>query len=200
MRSTRRSTRRCPTTRSRTSRRSRCWSSSPTCSWSTPTSRPRDVAELIELLKAEPGQVQLRLVRQRHAAPSLGRAVQEHGRGRHGACALQGGGAGAGRRHGRARADHVRQPAPLDRAYPGRQVARPCRHDQGARAPRCPSCRPSPRRLPGYETYSWNAFFAPAGTPPEVIDRLNAAAVRRWPIRRCGQAQSFEHHSGRLDA
>ena len=23
--------------------------------------------------------------------------------------------------------------------------------------------------LPGYETYTWNALFAPAGTPPEVI-------------------------------
>ena len=31
--------------------------------------------------------------------------------------------------------------------------------------------------LPGYETYSWNALFAPAGTPPEAVARLNAAAV-----------------------
>jgi tripartite-type tricarboxylate transporter receptor subunit TctC len=31
--------------------------------------------------------------------------------------------------------------------------------------------------LPGYETYTWNALFAPAGTPPAVIERLNAAAV-----------------------
>ena len=31
--------------------------------------------------------------------------------------------------------------------------------------------------LPGYETYSWNALFAPAGTPPAVIARLNEAAV-----------------------
>ena len=30
--------------------------------------------------------------------------------------------------------------------------------------------------VPGYETNTWNAFFAPAGTPPEVIARLNAAA------------------------
>ena len=32
--------------------------------------------------------------------------------------------------------------------------------------------------LPGYETYTWNALFAPAGTPPEVIARLNEAARR----------------------
>src|SRR5690606_13635697 len=30
--------------------------------------------------------------------------------------------------------------------------------------------------LPGYETYTWNALFAPAGTPPEAIEKLNAAA------------------------
>ncbi|WP_088150960.1 Bug family tripartite tricarboxylate transporter substrate binding protein [Inquilinus limosus] len=32
--------------------------------------------------------------------------------------------------------------------------------------------------VPGYETYTWNALFAPAGTPQAVIDRLNAAAMK----------------------
>lgn len=32
--------------------------------------------------------------------------------------------------------------------------------------------------LPGYETYTWNALFAPKDTPKEVLDRLNAAAVK----------------------
>ena len=32
--------------------------------------------------------------------------------------------------------------------------------------------------VPGYETYTWNALFAPAGTPPEAIARLNAAAKK----------------------
>ncbi|MCV9998480.1 tripartite tricarboxylate transporter substrate binding protein [Pararhizobium sp. YC-54] len=32
--------------------------------------------------------------------------------------------------------------------------------------------------IPGYETYTWNALFAPAGTPKEAIDRLNAAAKK----------------------
>ncbi|MFO1076060.1 MAG: tripartite tricarboxylate transporter substrate-binding protein, partial [Geminicoccaceae bacterium] len=31
--------------------------------------------------------------------------------------------------------------------------------------------------LPGYETYTWNALFVPAGTPPDVIAKLNEAAV-----------------------
>lgn len=30
--------------------------------------------------------------------------------------------------------------------------------------------------IPGYETYTWNALFAPAGTPEPVIERLNASA------------------------
>lgn len=31
--------------------------------------------------------------------------------------------------------------------------------------------------VPGFEVTSWNAIFAPAGTPPEIVDRLNAALV-----------------------
>jgi tripartite-type tricarboxylate transporter receptor subunit TctC len=31
--------------------------------------------------------------------------------------------------------------------------------------------------LPGYETYTWNALFAPAGTSSAVVERLNAAAI-----------------------
>jgi len=31
--------------------------------------------------------------------------------------------------------------------------------------------------VPGYETYTWNALFAPAGTPPEVVAILNKAAL-----------------------
>jgi tripartite-type tricarboxylate transporter receptor subunit TctC len=32
--------------------------------------------------------------------------------------------------------------------------------------------------LAGYDTYSWNALFAPAGTPKEAVDKLNAEAVK----------------------
>ncbi len=31
--------------------------------------------------------------------------------------------------------------------------------------------------LPGYETYSWNAIFAPAGTPKAIIDKLAKAGI-----------------------
>ncbi|HEY9211499.1 MAG TPA: tripartite tricarboxylate transporter substrate binding protein [Ancylobacter sp.] len=45
-----------------------------------------------------------------------------------------------------------------------------------ARAPSFPDMPAVAETLPGYETYSWNALFAPAGTPPEVVAKLNAAA------------------------
>jgi tripartite-type tricarboxylate transporter receptor subunit TctC len=32
--------------------------------------------------------------------------------------------------------------------------------------------------LPGYEVTMWNGLFAPAGTPPEIVDRLAAAATK----------------------
>jgi tripartite-type tricarboxylate transporter receptor subunit TctC len=32
--------------------------------------------------------------------------------------------------------------------------------------------------LAGYETYTWNALFAPKNTPPEIVARLNAAALK----------------------
>jgi len=44
------------------------------------------------------------------------------------------------------------------------------------RAPSFPDLPAIAEVVPGYETYTWNAVFAPAGTPPEVIAKLNAAA------------------------
>ena len=37
--------------------------------------------------------------------------------------------------------------------------------------------------IPGYETYTWNALFAPAKTPNEVVMRLNASAKRLSPTQ-----------------
>ncbi|MCK0207327.1 tripartite tricarboxylate transporter substrate binding protein [Starkeya koreensis] len=46
------------------------------------------------------------------------------------------------------------------------------------RAPSFPDLPAVAETLPGYETYSWNALFAPAGTPPAIVDTLNAAALK----------------------
>lgn len=44
------------------------------------------------------------------------------------------------------------------------------------RAPSFPDIPTVDETVPGYETYTWNALFAPAGTPPEIVARLNEAA------------------------
>ena len=69
-------------------------------------------------------EAELRLLRQRHLDPSLGRDVQADDRGRARARALSRLGAGRERPHRRPGRRHVRQPAVLDRAGAGRQPAR----------------------------------------------------------------------------
>jgi tripartite-type tricarboxylate transporter receptor subunit TctC len=44
------------------------------------------------------------------------------------------------------------------------------------RAPAFPDMPALSEALPGYETYTWNALFAPAGTPPEAVKKLNEEA------------------------
>jgi tripartite-type tricarboxylate transporter receptor subunit TctC len=44
------------------------------------------------------------------------------------------------------------------------------------RAPSFPDVPTVAETVPGYETYTWNALFAPAGTPTDVVARLNLAA------------------------
>ncbi len=44
------------------------------------------------------------------------------------------------------------------------------------RAPSFPDVPTVAETVPGYETYTWNALFAPAGTPADVVAKLNEAA------------------------
>jgi tripartite-type tricarboxylate transporter receptor subunit TctC len=46
------------------------------------------------------------------------------------------------------------------------------------RAPSFPDVPTIAETIPDYETYTWNALFAPAGTPKEAIERLNASAKK----------------------
>jgi tripartite-type tricarboxylate transporter receptor subunit TctC len=48
--------------------------------------------------------------------------------------------------------------------------------DRAASFPDMPTI--SEAGLPGYETYTWNAFFAPKGTPKPIVDKLHAEAVK----------------------
>ncbi|MBV9076269.1 MAG: tripartite tricarboxylate transporter substrate binding protein [Methylobacteriaceae bacterium] len=46
------------------------------------------------------------------------------------------------------------------------------------RAPTFPELPTIADTLPGYETYTWNALFGPKGLPAPVLERLNAEAVK----------------------
>jgi tripartite-type tricarboxylate transporter receptor subunit TctC len=45
------------------------------------------------------------------------------------------------------------------------------------RSPLLPDVPTIAETLPGYEVRLWNGLFAPAKTPPEIIDRINRAAI-----------------------
>lgn len=32
--------------------------------------------------------------------------------------------------------------------------------------------------MPGYESYEWNAVFAPAGTPPAIVEQVSRALAQ----------------------
>jgi tripartite-type tricarboxylate transporter receptor subunit TctC len=53
--------------------------------------------------------------------------------------------------------------------------------------------------LPGYDAYSWTGFVAPAGTPPEIVHRLNAEIVKALSapdMREAMLARGAEPHPG----
>ena len=51
---------------------------------------------------------------------------------------------------------------------------------RAAAAPELPTVAES--GLPGYQVYEWNAIFAPAGTPPAIVNRLQAEIARAVKI------------------
>ena len=85
---------------------------------------------------------------------------------------------GHDRRHVRPGAGHVRQHGLGLATREERQAARrrAGRLDPLAGRPDLPTIAES--GVPGYETYEWNAVFAPAGTPPEVVTQLSQALAR----------------------
>ncbi len=92
-------------------------------------------------------------------------------------------GTGAGRCAGRPDPGDVRPAAVVAALHQERQAARARRDVDPAR--RHPARRADDGRGPGrnpgwpaYETYTWNALFAPAHTPAAIIQKLNQAANR----------------------
>lgn len=58
------------------------------------------------------------------------------------------------------------------------------------RSPAAPDIPTVAETVPGFESLSWHGFFAPAGTPPEIVARLNREAVAA--LRSPAVAQRFQ--------
>ena len=82
--------------------------------------------------------------------------------------------AGAERRAGRPHHADLGQPQRLGAALSRRQGQDAGGRQPEAAAARSPKCRPPPRRVPGYEAVTWFGLFTTAGTPREVIGKINA--------------------------
>ena len=136
----------------------------------------RNVRELIALGQKDPGQLTLRVVGQR-AVPD-GRALYEHGADRHGARAVQRRRAGAPRAAGRGSGAVIFHCGVFIAARDERALAR-LAVTSAKRTPAAPDFPTvAESGLPGYEAVSWYGLFAPAGTPRDIVVRLNAETVR----------------------
>ena len=80
----------------------------------------------------------------------------------------------AGRRHGRQRAGRFRL-HDLGHAFRARRQAQGLATTGAVRSPAAPDLPTvAEAGVPGFEVIGWNGVMAPAGTPPEVIAKLNA--------------------------
>jgi hypothetical protein len=79
-------------------------------------------------------------------------------------------------------------------SHPRRQGAAAGRHRCGAHSAASGSADHDRKRLAGFTSYSWSGILAPAGTSPEIVDRLNAA------INRGLKSPAMNSNLGRLGA
>ena len=72
------------------------------------------------------------------------------------------------------------------------------------RAPLMPDIPPMADFMPGFEATSWHGLFAPAGTPPEIVDKISAEVQRIMQRARDAGApaengrQADRQHAGRV--
>ena len=136
----------------------------------------KNLQELIELARKE--RALLRVLGHRHHDAPLDGAHQDGGQGRHHARALPAG-AGGGRRGRRPHADLQH----LDAAGGvAREGAAACARIAVTSAQRSPALPDVPtvneQGFSGFDDLTWTAFFAPAGMPQDLVNRLNSEINR----------------------
>ena len=128
--------------------------------------------------QSEPGQTELRFSGQRYHAAPRRRIVQDRRRHKHGARSLQGGRT----RDRRCAGGHVPMlfdniPSVQPQVSSGKMKA--IAVTSAKRSPAMPNVPTfAEAGLTGFEANSWWAILAPAGTPKEIIARLNAEVVK----------------------
>ena len=77
-------------------------------------------------------------------------------------------------------------------------------HTGKGRLATLPDLPPVSDTIPGFEAYEWNGVFVPTGTPPAIIQKLNAGlnAMLKDPVghrpARQAQCQLPAEHAGRI--
>ena len=125
------------------------------------------------------GQAQLRVARGRQPGAPRGRVPAPARQRRPAACRLQGRRARAQRPARRADQHDVRGDSVGAAAHQGGQAARARRSRACSARPRCPNVPTvAEQNLPGFEAVSWYSIMVPAGTPNDIIERINGEIAR----------------------
>ncbi len=148
-----------------------------------PNSSPaKTVAEFIDLRQGESGQAHHGIARDRQRAASLRSAVHADGAHPDDACALSRRGAGLHRSHTRPHQCYFGSGELLTYSRSGQ--VRVLGSSGAKRSPAAPDVPTIGETVPGYEVESWQAIFAPAKTPPEIVQKMNAGIVKALAERR----------------
>ncbi len=139
----------------------------------------RNFSEFVAYVKSEPRQAQLRLGRQRQRRPPGDGVPQARDRHVHHPHSVPRHGPAADRPAGRPHAGLVGRTAGLAARTSRAASCAPLRSVRRSVCRRCPTCRRWPRWAhKGFETSQWYGILAPAGTPREIVKRLQEESLK----------------------
>ena len=138
----------------------------------------KNIAELVKLAKEKPGALNYASAGVGTPAHLAGEMLNLLADIKVVARPVQRCGAGAGGRHRRQRAVHHYLAHRRGRTHERRPRARAGDHRRPSATRACPTCRRSPRRFPATRSRRRGASWSPAGTPPEIVNKLSAEIVK----------------------